>query len=118
MSDLIRRDDAIDAVDSEIVSTNPEHFKSSEKFVKFMDDPDIASFGKWMSANGFNTAVVAATIQLKKLPPAEPEIIRCKDCKYHRPSGKCKFFSCDFRNYVRHTDDEDFCSNAERRTDE
>ena len=43
----ISRQAAIDAVDSETVSTNPEHFKSSEKFIKFMDDADIASFGKW-----------------------------------------------------------------------
>ena len=55
---------------------------------------------------------------IMRFPSAEPGIILCKDCKYHRPSGKCKYFSCDHRNYVRHTDDEDFCSNAERRTDE
>ena len=74
MSDLISRRAAIDAVDSETVSTNPEHFKSSEKFIKFMDDADIASFGKWQWANGFNTAVVAAKIQLKKLSSAQPEL--------------------------------------------
>ena len=73
MDDLISRQQAIDAVDSETVSTNPEHFKSIEKFIKFMDDADIASFGKWQWANGFNTAVVAAKIQLEKLPSAQPE---------------------------------------------
>lgn len=72
MSDLISRRAAIDVVDSETVSTNPEHFKSSEKFIKFMDDADIASFGKWQWANGFNTALTATTIQLKNLPSAEP----------------------------------------------
>ena len=82
MKDLISRQAAIDSVDSETVSTNPDHFKSSEKFIKFMDDADIASFGKWQWANGFNTAVVAAKIQLEKLPSAQPEIIRCKDCKH------------------------------------
>ena len=71
--DLISRWAAIDAVDSETVSTNPEHFKSSEKFIKFMDDADIASFGKWQWANGFNTALVATTIQLKRLPSAQQE---------------------------------------------
>lgn len=69
--DLISRQAAIDVVNSETVSTNPEHFKSSEKFIKFMDDTDIASFGKWQWANGFNTALVATTVQLKKLPSAE-----------------------------------------------
>lgn len=72
-NDTVSRQDAIDAVDSETVSTNPEHFKSSEKFIKFMDDVDIASFGKWKWANGFNTALVATRVQLKKLPSAEPE---------------------------------------------
>lgn len=71
--DCVSRQAVIDAVYSETVSTNPEHFKSSEKFIKFMDDDDIASFGKWQWANGFNTAVVAARIQLEKLPSAQPE---------------------------------------------
>jgi hypothetical protein len=71
--DVIYRQAAIDAVDSETVSTNPEHFKSSEKFIKFMDDADIASFGKWQFANGFNTALVASKLQPKKLPSAQPE---------------------------------------------
>lgn len=75
MDELIKKQDAIDAVDSETVSTNPEHFKSSEKFIKFMDDADIASFGKWQWANGFNTALVATKIQLKKLPSAQPEVL-------------------------------------------
>lgn len=73
MDDLISRQAAINIVDSETVSTNPEHFKSSEKFIKFMDDADIASFGKWQWANGFNTALVATKVQLKKLPSAQPE---------------------------------------------
>ena len=78
MDDLISRREAIDAVNSETVSTNPEHFKSSEKFIKFMDDADIASFGKWQWANGFNTAVVATKIQLEKLPSAKPKMV-CVD---------------------------------------
>ena len=73
MSDLISRQAGINIVDSETVSTNPEHFKSSEKFIKFMDDADIASFGKWQWANGFNTALVATKVQLKKLPSTQPE---------------------------------------------
>lgn len=75
MDDLISRQAAIDKVDFETVSTNPDHFKSSEKFIKFMDDADIVSFGKWQWANGFNTALTATTIQLEKLPSAQPEPI-------------------------------------------
>ena len=73
MRDLVDRQAAIDAVDSETVSTNPEHFNSSEKFIKFMHDADIASFGEWQWANGFNTALVATKIQLEKLPSTQPE---------------------------------------------
>lgn len=74
MNDPIERQAAIDAVDPETVSTNPEHFKlnANEKFIKFMGDADIASFGEWQWENGFNTAVVAAKIQLEKLPSAQP----------------------------------------------
>jgi len=114
--DTISRQAAIDAVDSETVSTNPEHFKSSEKFIKFMDDADIASFGKWQWANGFNTAVVAAKIQLKNLPSTQPEIIHCGDCKYYTPVTA----HCEIRGkglyLIRGM--EDFCSRAERRTDD
>lgn len=117
--DTISRQAAIDAVDSETVSTNPEHFKSSEKFIKFMDDADIASFGKWQWANGFNTAVVATKILLKKLPSAQPEIIRCKDCKhknvYYIPPKYDKRDYCVKHNRV--VDVADFCSCAERRTE-
>ena len=76
MNDLINRQAAIDAVDSETVSTNPKHFRSSEKFNKFMDDADIASFGKWKWAKGFNTALVATTTQLEKLPSAQPDLTK------------------------------------------
>ena len=72
--DLISRQAAIYAVDSETVSTNPEHFKSSQRFIKFMDDTEIASFGKWQWANGFNTALTAITIQLSNLPSAQPTL--------------------------------------------
>lgn len=111
-NDLISRHDAIDLTYAETVSTNPEHFKSSEKFIEFMDDIDISDFGRWQWANGFNTALVATKIQLEKLPSAEPEIIRCRDCKHH--DG----IRCFRWNSTIITGFDDFCSNAERRTDE
>lgn len=48
---------------------------------------------------------------LKQLPSAQPEIIRCKDCKWKQGS-ECVRFS-DVRPFP-----DDFCSRAERRTDE
>ena len=46
--------------------------------------------------------------RIRKLPSAQPEIIRCKDCKYHY-KGICpieRYFSLD-----------GFCGRAERRTE-
>lgn len=48
---------------------------------------------------------------LSVLPSAQPEIIRCKDCKWKQGS-ECTRFS-DVRPFP-----DDFCSRAERRTDE
>lgn len=59
--------------------------------------------------------------ELAKLPSAQPEIIRCKDCRYYKTyqyvNGIRKFLpKCSFNDiYVA---EEDFCSQAERRTDE
>ena len=116
-NDLISRRAAIEAVDSETVSTNPDHFKSSEKFIKFMDDADIASFGKWQWANGFNTAVVAAKIQLEKLPSAQPEIVLCKDCKYGSPNEVygCRLERFSYQDKSIRLYADDYCSQAERK---
>ena len=50
--------------------------------------------------------------------PAQPEIIRCKDCKHlfnkDDEGGKCWHFN-GFSKVVSY---DDFCSRAERRTDE
>ena len=106
-TDCVSRQAAINIVDSETVSTNPEHFKSSEKFIKFMDNADIASFGKWQWANGFNTALVATKVQLKKLPSAEPERKKGKwtieDC--HAATYKYCCSICKAHHRVRY----DFC---------
>ena len=58
-----------------------------------------------------------AEITLAGLPSAQPEIIRCKDCK-HRTSywGNCKLLEEKYHQTVRVGCDE-FCSSAERRTE-
>ena len=58
--------------------------------------------------------------EFKSLPSAQPEIIRCKDCKYcdrgidedGNPFLKCLGW------VYGGTQEEDFCSHAERRTDD
>ena len=70
---LISRQAAIDIERRATVDTNPEHFESHQKFVEFMDDAEISSFGRWQWSNGFNTALTAVGIDLKRLPSAQPE---------------------------------------------
>lgn len=51
-------------------------------------------------------------------PSAQPEVIRCKDCKYGSPNGQygCKCYH--YQLYETHEMYEhDFCSRAERRTE-
>ena len=68
--------------------------------------------------------------RIKKLPSAQPEIIRCKDCK-HQPfdSEDMRGFGVEFPDemcpcqcddgwYNWRPDNEWYCANAERRTDE
>ena len=71
--DLISRQAAIDIERNATVDTNPSHFEAHQKFTQFMDDAEISSFGRWEWSNGFNTALTAVGIDLKKLPSAQPE---------------------------------------------
>ena len=56
---------------------------------------------------------------LMELPPAEPQIIRCKDCKHHW-TYKCMdsmpIERCDLEQTF-YDAERDFCSLAERRTE-
>ena len=72
MNDLISRQAAIDIERNATVDTNPMHFEAHQKFTQFMDDAEISSFGRWQWSNGFNTALTAVGIDLKKLPPIQP----------------------------------------------
>ena len=65
---------------------------------------------------------------IETLPSAQPEIIRCKECKYQnkffhedkrRKEGGYYIFGCELADEYSHVClDDDFCSRAERRTDE
>ena len=60
----------------ETVSTNPEKYKTHEKFIDYMDDPGISEFGHWMHSNGFNCALTAISVDLKKIPSVTPSAQR------------------------------------------
>lgn len=120
MKDCISRQAAIDIERNATVDTNPMHFEAHQKFTQFMDDAEISSFGRWQWSNGFNTALTAVGIDLKRLPSAQPEIIRCKDCKhYYYADNRIpqeQRYSCDLDGDRWKPDS--FCSFAERRIDD
>lgn len=62
-----------------------------------------------------NDALKKAVERLKELPSAEPEIIRCKDCKYWQDNNG-GYFNDECRWWNEETPEpDDFCSYAERR---
>lgn len=59
-----------------------------------------------------------AMTELMLLPPAEPQIIRCKDCKHRDKYGCCKYWKgLAMADIPIATDDNDFCSHAKRKND-
>lgn len=117
MNDLINRQDAIDAPEKFIKDCNPEHFLGHQKFIEFMDDVEIGSFGNWQFANGFNLGLTAAEVEIEKLLSVQP-VIRCKDCKHYKFADNRAFGfpvrRCEWTGF-EDVDDDDFCSRAERR---
>ena len=55
--------------------------------------------------------------RLLSLPSAQPEIVRCKECKHHRRDNTGCYY-CVRKEYGYGWGLNDFCSDAERRTDE
>lgn len=90
--DLISRQDAIDALKNE-----QSHYAHEDGVEIFYE---------------YNHAIKA----LKNLPSAQPEIIRCKDCKFNSNTPECGNALCD--KFYGMTDQMGYCHHAERRTDE
>ena len=57
---------------------------------------------------------------VKQLPSAQPDIVRCKDCKHYQFADNCAFGfpvkRCEWTGF-EDVEDNDFCSRAERRTE-
>lgn len=79
------------------VSTNPYEHKYHDKFIQFMDDPEISDFGRWQHSNGFNTALVAVKCDLDKVPSVTPKQPGWIPCSTALPS--------EYDNYLITTED-------------
>lgn len=85
MDDLISRQDAIDAL------------------MEILDRPEHAEF---LYGDEIHRALMA-------LPSAQPEIIRCKDCKFYSPNNGGECTRCGGLQYLI-TEDE-YCSKGEQK---
>ena len=105
MSDLISRKAAISAIES--------HIRTAEEPYQLTEKDKVLNYA-------FDVAISC----LLNLPSAQPEIIQCKDCKHiqeWRSEESVKKFGQIYecaRNVLNCPKPEDFCSHAERRTDE
>ena len=85
---------------------------------------DYIMLQKWRRFEGM-TIEDAIITMISEVPSAEPEIIRCKDCKYHvihtlfgRSQAWCERLCDEFdKSMARGVEPDDYCSRAERRTD-
>ena len=73
-----------------------------DEIMSLIEEPD----------DDFNEGVRTSASVIYQLQSAQQEIIRCKDC-YHYPG---EYSDCPMIGWFRHEDD--YCSRAERRTDE
>lgn len=102
---LIRREDAIDAVAFDITFAKAFDKETGEVKELFKRE---------------NDALKKAIDRIKELSSIDAvEVVRCKDCKYY---GKGNIFEdetfMDCKVLDRYLKDDNYCSFAERRTDE
>lgn len=75
-----------------------------------VDDIGLTDFEIIMCGGDYKEAL---TMLCQKIDNAKEAIIRCKECKHHNPDmNQC------LRQICAEMYDEDFCSRAERRTDD
>lgn len=108
MDDLISRAEAIE-LKPEFLNPNVNRETKEQTAI------DRAYARGW---NSCNTHWIKEIIE--DLPSAQPEIIRCKDCKYitehYDTDGNVPYWTCS--EWDSGTDYDGFCHYAERRTDD
>lgn len=100
MSDTISRQAAIDAV------------KKNTFRLTFAEEQNCEGHVAWSAEAVYSDVMEGALLDL---PSAQPDITRCKDCRYYRwESDMCDYPYATAQNVVH---EDDFCSKAERRQD-
>lgn len=119
MSDLISRAEAMDASEKFIKDCNPDHFVGHQKFIEYMDNAEIGSFGKWQFANGFNMGLIAAEVAVKKLPSAQ-RTGKWIDMDEQSYTWKVRCSVCGHERSMMSTQGEypNYCENCGARMDE
>ena len=114
--DCISRKALLEEIENGIKAGNYE--EGYEEYPHINDMDDILECIKYAdSVQPKPKTDVLDKIRDEKLPSAQPEIIRCKDCRYYQdnndsyPHINCKWDANET------PDADDFCSGAERRTD-
>ena len=96
MSDLINRQEAIDALNGNITVTGEENAKAVQKYIR------------------------SVSLKIHDLPSAQPEIVRCGQCKYAEVADaqdNQDGYTCQFhRGSIWFS--ESYCSWGERKSDE
>lgn len=79
----------------------------------------IDKFEPWLKVKGYSEGELnmlkAVLYELRLLPPAQSEIIRCKDCKFtdgEKPIEDGRYWCILHDSFMY------YCSDAERRTDD
>ena len=96
MDDLISRQAAIDVIDA-----------------VFPVDPMKTEY-----AQGIACGAALAKTYVEQLPSAQPEIIRCGECKHCYIDGENVRFNVCELNHNKAQSDDWYCADAERRTDD
>ena len=110
--DTISRRAAIDALWKALY----EYEDETEK--QFLESEEL-DVGEWIGHRIFVQNMNDIDRQtILNLPSAQPEIIRCKECKYHTYDNIYGFHWCNRMLGTFRVGLEDYCSFAKRRTDE
>lgn len=110
MDDLISRQAAIHATERHTKDCNPEHFFSRAKFINYMDDESIGSFGQWQFNNGFNAGLVAVKVDIKNLPSVDKPKAKWKSSRPDAPMFG--FHYCSICGRKRTSPQDNYCPNC------